>query len=282
MDAGVSALPPPVRAFDAVAETFDGRFGAWRSVAAQRDAVRRLLLRSFAPGSHLLELGGGTGEDALHLARQGYRVHLTDGAPRMVELAREKVRAAGMTERIAVERVLLEELDAWTSTWPAGGFGGAYSNFAALNCLEDLTPVVRGLARAVAPGGRVVLVVFGPLPPGEIVTELLRGRPGSALRRLRAGAVAARLGGERFTVRYPTPWRLARSFEPWFRQVSARGVGIFVPPSAAEPWISAHPRLLRALAALDRIASAPLALLGDHVALVLRRADRDAGEQEHS
>ena len=278
----MSALPPPVRAFDAVAEGFDGRFGAWRSVAAQRDAVRRVLSKSFARGSHLLELGGGTGEDALHLARRGYRVHLTDGAPRMVEQARAKIHAAGMAERVVVESVLLEELDTWASTRPTGEFDGAYSNFAALNCVEDVTPVVRGLARAVAPGGHVVFVVFGPLPPGEIVTELLRGRPRSALRRLRSGAVRASLGGERFTVRYPTPRRLARSFAPWFRRVATRGVGVFVPPSAAEPWISAHPRLLGALAALDRIAAAPLALLGDHVALVLRRLDRESGEGEGS
>ena len=44
-----------------------------------------------------------------------------------------------------------------------------------------------------------------------------------------------------------------------------------MPPSAAEPTISAHPRLLRALEALDRIAERPLALLGDHVLVHLER-----------
>jgi hypothetical protein len=38
-----------------------------------------------------------------------------------------------------------------------------------------------------------------------------------------------------------------------------------VPPSAAEPWISRHPGLLGLLKAADRVATRPLAGLGDHV-----------------
>ena len=44
-----------------------------------------------------------------------------------------------------------------------------------------------------------------------------------------------------------------------------RGVGVFVPPSSAEPAASRFPRLLGALEHLDRVAARPLALLGDHV-----------------
>jgi hypothetical protein len=40
---------------------------------------------------------------------------------------------------------------------------------------------------------------------------------------------------------------------------------VFVPPSAAEPWISDHPRLLQALQALDGALAGPLAMLGDHI-----------------
>ena len=54
-------------------------------------------------------------------------------------------------------------------------FDGAFSNFAALNCVTDLTPVGRGLAALVRPGGKVLLVIFGVCPPGEWVVQLLRG-----------------------------------------------------------------------------------------------------------
>jgi hypothetical protein len=52
---------------------------------------------------------------------------------------------------------------------------------------------------------------------------------------------------------------------PRFALESSEGVGIFVPPSAAEPWISGHPRLLGLLEAADRLAARPLAFLGDHI-----------------
>ncbi|HEV7586764.1 MAG TPA: hypothetical protein VGO40_01445, partial [Longimicrobium sp.] len=75
--AELPTLPPAAAAFDAVAPAFDERFGAWLSVAAQRRAVRRELLRAFPAGASVLELGGGTGEDAAWLADQGRRVLLT-------------------------------------------------------------------------------------------------------------------------------------------------------------------------------------------------------------
>ena len=59
----VYTVMPPLRpaafAFDAIAPVFDSRFGDWRSVAAQRRAVRAALLRAFPRRGHILELGGG-------------------------------------------------------------------------------------------------------------------------------------------------------------------------------------------------------------------------------
>ena len=86
-------LSPAIQAFDAVAARFDTRFGAWRSVAAQRREVRALLDRAFPRGARVLEIGGGTGEDARWLAARGREVLLTDGAPSMVRIAREKLRS---------------------------------------------------------------------------------------------------------------------------------------------------------------------------------------------
>ena len=45
---------------------------------------------------------------------------------------------------------------------------------------------------------------------------------------------------------------LLRSFAPWFRLEKRLGIGIAVPPSAAEPWISFHPQLLASMEAVDR------------------------------
>jgi hypothetical protein len=115
------------------------------------------------------------------------------------------------------------------------------------------------------PGAPVLLVLFGTCCPGEMVVETLRGRPESAFRRFQRGEVPARLGGRHFTVRYHRARDLKRMLGRQFRLQSRRGVGIFVPPSAAEPWISSHPLLLEPLERLDRWVARPLAMLGDHI-----------------
>jgi SAM-dependent methyltransferase len=272
-------LPPAVRAFDTTAPRFDDRFGPWRSVAAQRRAVRRELLRIFPPGSRLLELGGGTGEDALFLLERAYRITLTDGSPAMVEVAAAKLAAAGFAERAAVEQLVLEEMAGFADAAAARAdapYDGAYSNFAALNCVAELAALARPLARLIRPRGAFVPVVFGRWSPGEVVVELARGRPTNALRRLRSGPVPARLGGEQFTVRYPSAGEIARAFAPWFELRRTVGIGILVPPSAAEPFISRFPRIVAALEAGDRLLARPLAALGDHVLLHFERTDATA------
>ncbi|MGE5344606.1 MAG: class I SAM-dependent methyltransferase [Acidithiobacillales bacterium] len=256
-----------------MAGRFDERFGSWASVASQRRAVRRELLAAFPEGASLLELGGGTGEDALFLAGRGRRVLVTDGAPGMVERTRRKAEAAGLADRIEAETVAIEELSGFASRRASAGapaFDGAYSNFAAFNCVSDLSAAGRALARCLSPGARALLVVFGPFSPGEAVTLLCRGRPRAAFRRLSRTATA-RIEGREFAVSYPRPREFARAFAPWLALRRIVGVGVFVPPSSAEPEISRWPRLLAGLESLDRLLARPLALLGDHVLLDLER-----------
>ncbi len=265
-----ASLSPAARAFDAVAPEFDARFGAWASVAAQRRAVRAARIEDSPTNGRIVEVGGGTGEDAAFLAAQGYEVVLTDASPAMVSLAHCKLeRLAGRAELAAAE-----ELEAFAERHHSAGeapFDGAFSNFAPLNCVTDLRPVARGLARLLKPGAAAMLVLFGTFCPGETITELLRRRPQFALRRLRRGPSPARLSGREFDVVYHRRAELVQAFAPWFVLEGRLGIGITVPPSAAEPWISRHPRLLATMEAMDKALQRPLAALGDHVLCQLRR-----------
>lgn len=267
-------LPPAVLAFDALAARFDERFSSWKSVSAQRRAVRRRLLRAFPEGSRLLELGGGTGEDALFLAERGRHVFLTDGSPEMAARASAKAQAAGLEDRVTVRRLAIEELDLLVEEREKEGaapFEGCYSNFAALNCVADLASVARAMARLLSPSARALLVLFGPFCPGEMLVLSARGEWRSVFRRMGGGPAPARVAGHEFEVFYPSPGRIARAFAPGFVKRSVRGVGIFVPPSSAEPLISSWPRVLACLEALDRVFERPLARLGDHVLLEFAR-----------
>lgn len=259
-------------AFDAVAPEFDARFGAWASVAAQRQAVRGALLRAFPAGGRVLEVGGGTGEDAAFLAAQGFDVLLTDASPAMVALAQVKLAPLGAQAQVAAAEEM-ENFAARRLIATGELFDGAFSNFAPLNCVDDLKPFARGLARLLKPKAPALLVIFGTCCPGEIITEVLRGRPHSALRRFRSGQVPARLSNRAFHVVYHRRAALEREFAPWFALEKRLGIGVAVPPSAAEPWITQHPRMLAGMKLFDRLLSRPLAMLGDHVLYQFRRTD---------
>ena len=265
-------------AFNAVATAFDQRFSGWRSVAAQRRAVRRELLDAFPPGSRLLELGGGTGVDAIFMADQGREVLLTDGAPAMVAQATRNIQTVGMSRRVATRVLPIEQLGNFAAERTGSPqFQGVYSNFAAFNCVTDYEAAGRGLARLMEPGAPLILVVFGTFCPAEILVQLLRADVGAAFRRFRSGPVPARLGGQSFTVRYPSSAEFEAAFEPYFRLERIRGIGVCVPPSAAEPGISNWPRFLSLLERIDQHVSRPFARLGDHVLLRFSRTDVDAG-----
>jgi SAM-dependent methyltransferase len=265
-------MRPAALAFNATASSFDARFGEWQSVAAQRSVVRNALIEVFPPGGAILEIGGGTGEDAVWLSERGFTVLSTDAAPAMVDAAVRKLAPFGSRAEI----VAAEDLEPFAHRHLAGGsarFDGAFSNFAALNCVDDLENVGRGLATLLKPGSAAMLVVFGNVAPGEIVVECLRGRWQQAFRRFRPGAAPARIGRHDFTVRYHGPPAICSAMQPWFRLVRRLGIGIFVPPSAAEPWISQHTGFLDLLSRLDRITRRPLALLGDHILYQFERTE---------
>lgn len=263
-------LRPAALAFDAIAPVFDARFSEWRSVAAQRRAVRTALTNAFPARGRILELGGGTGEDAAFLAQLGFDVLLTDPSPAMVRLANAKLAPLGASAEIAAG----EDMEAFAAKRLSSGgakFDGAFSNFAPLNCIIDLSPVARGLARLLRPGAPAVLVVFGTCCPGEMVVEVLRGRPQLALRRFKRSGVPARLAKREFHVVYHRRAEIVRVFAPWFVLEKTLAIGITVPPSAAEPWISRYPRLLSGMEALDRMLTRSLAVFGDHVLYQFRR-----------
>jgi ubiquinone/menaquinone biosynthesis C-methylase UbiE len=263
-------LRPAAIAFDAVAPTFDSRFSVWHSVAAQRRAVLVELLRAFPKGGRILELGGGTGIDATFLAERGFEVLLTDPSPTMVELAKAKLVPLGSRAMIAAGEDMEEFADNHLAEG-GGQFDGAFSNFAPLNCVADLGPAARGMARLLKPGASAMLVLFGTFCPGEMIVEVLRGRPQLALRRCKRGAAPARLAKHEFEVLYHRRAELMDAFAPWFVLEKRVGIGVAVPPSAAEPWISEWPHLLAAMEMFDRRFARPLAMLGDHVLYQFRR-----------
>jgi SAM-dependent methyltransferase len=127
---------PPV--FDAAAESYDEAFTHTRLGRWLRDAVWARVGPLFRPGQRVLELGCGTGEDALWLARQGVQVVATDVSAAMMAIARAKAARAGLSDYVTFARLDLaapqaaDAVHVWDTL-----YDGVLSNFGALNCLSD-------------------------------------------------------------------------------------------------------------------------------------------------
>jgi SAM-dependent methyltransferase len=255
-------------AFDELASGYDETFTSTVLGRRLRAAVWRRLDACFAPGGRVLELGCGTGEDAVYLAGRGVDVVALDRSAAMVEAARRKVERAALADRVRLLRLSIEE---WCAAPEAAGgrFDGALSDFGALNCVADLGGVARALSASVRSGGRAVLVVMGPFVPWEWAWFLARGRPRAAFRRLAPGGAAWR----GVTVRYPRIATVRRAFQPAFEARRVSALGAFLPPSYAGAWAARRPRLLARLERLERRFETwpPLPALSDHYLLELER-----------
>ncbi len=268
--------------FDTVAAEYDAAFTEHRLGRWLRAAVWDRLEAAFAPGDHVLELGCGTGEDAVYLAQRGVRVHATDGADAMLEIARGKAEIQGVGDRITFEQHDLVSLDPNNpptpphSHTPKQKYDGCFSNFGALNSLPDRRPLAEALARWIRPGGRLVLVVMGPLCPWEWGWYLARGRVRTAFRRFRPGGVAHIGEGATMRVWYPSPRRLRKEFGPYFRPLQTTGIGVLLPPTFARGLVDRRPGFFERLAALDRRAGRvfPGAWLNDHYLTIFERTEQ--------
>lgn len=255
---------PAAAAFDSIADSYDVSFTHTAIGRAQRNQVWTRLLSAFAPGTRVLELNCGTGEDACFLASRGRAILACDASSEMIRVAKERAHADS-SANLDFRQLANEDL---TTLHDEKLFDGAFSNFSGLNCLADLRPVALGLANLVKPGGRVLICVWSRLCVTEMLWYLIHGQVRKAIRRL-SGEATARLGGVTISVFYPGVREIQSAFAPRFRLTFRRAIGLFVPPSYMESWIARRPALLSRLQRLDEVCSAWPVLrgLGDHVLL---------------
>jgi ubiquinone/menaquinone biosynthesis C-methylase UbiE len=109
----------------------------------------------------VLDLGCGTGENALFFAEQGLEVLGIDFAPRAIRLAEQKAKERGVRVQFRVQDALvLEGLGRTFMTATDSGFFHTLSD-------RDRPVFARSLAGVLVPGGRYFMISFSDRePPG--------------------------------------------------------------------------------------------------------------------
>ncbi len=110
-------------------------------------------------GRRLVHLQCNCGQDSVSLALQGAAVTGVDISDRAIEFARALARATEVSA--SFERA---DLFDWFDSFGARErFELAFSSYGSIGWLADLERWARGVAKVLAPGGRLVLLEFHPL-----------------------------------------------------------------------------------------------------------------------
>jgi SAM-dependent methyltransferase len=266
----MQALDDTRAAFDSVAAHYDGPRGNNALIQDMRREMWRWLDATFTRQSDLLDLGCGTGLDAVRMAERGHRVLATDWSPRMVERTHERAAAARLSDQVRTAAIGAHELERIEGS---SILDGVYSNLGPLNCLPDLAPVSRECSRLVKAGGHLVFTVIGRCCPWEIAYYASRADWARLSVRFARGMAAVGMNGHTVWTRYWTPMEFYRRFARDFTLVHCRALCLFAPPPYMT-WIKdRHPALFERLWRWDRRAGSwpLLRSLGDHFLIVMAR-----------
>jgi SAM-dependent methyltransferase len=268
------------RAFGMAAPLYDAEHSANPVARWTRARSLASLDATFGPGDRLLELGCGTGVEAIHLASRGANIVATDAAPAMVAQLEAKLEPGGVAAhlegRITPMVLPAGDVGRLVADFEHTHFDGAYSSFGPLNCEPDLGPVVDGLAQLVKPGGKVVVSLINRFCLWETAWYLAARQPGKAFRRWPGRSEATVRGAwqdERITIYYWTPRQVERAFNPYFSTVRRMALPWLVPPQYLDHLVRRSPLLFRRIARLDRRLAAlfPFYTIGDHFMIEFTR-----------
>lgn len=127
---------------------WSGRVNRWLAEVAE----------PLAPG-RALDLGCGEGGDTIWLAERGWQVVGVDISETALGRAAEEAAARGLTDRVDLRQMNLSE------SLPEGAFDLISAQFLQSLVHLDRERIFAAAARAVAPGGVLVVVDHGAAPP---------------------------------------------------------------------------------------------------------------------
>jgi ubiquinone/menaquinone biosynthesis C-methylase UbiE len=257
-------------AFSKQAAHFDLLYNDNSIIRYKRRRVRIHVEKFLKPGSSILELNAGTGEDAVYFARQGHTVHATDIAAGMQEVGIKKIKEKELEGTVSFELCSFTNLEALHHRGP---YDLIFSNFAGLNCTNELEKVLGSFSNLLNPGGHVTLVLLPKFCLWEFLL-LFKGKFKTAFRRFSGKkGTKAKIDGEYFRCWYYDPSFIRKYLKDSFDTLALEGLCTLVPPSYIEHFAEDHPGLYRYLEKKEKSWKSkwPWRSIGDYYIITLQK-----------
>ena len=259
--------------WDKEAQHYDEKFHSSLISLLMRKRNIQLFETYFARKGHLLELGCGTGDEAIWLARRGHRITALDISSEMIETAKRKAQDAGLSEFITFRVLPIENLSQIEGN---GVFDGFISSFGPLSCVLNLEKVTWELDRLIKPNSYAVISVLNKICLYELFYYLKKGRLRKTVRRFNYSPVGVKIVDNEPLVpcNFYTKGELIRKFPGTFSCVECFTYPIVLPPSFLPISSGTLRRRMDLKLKMERAASEVpfLRSMGDHLFLVLRKA----------
>jgi SAM-dependent methyltransferase len=145
----------------------DGRRPPWDLGAPAAELRKAVEEGTIRPG-HALEVGCGSGTDAVYLASQGFKVTAVDIAPTALAIAEAKARTAGVrVEWLLADVLALPDIGPFDFVYDRG----CYHNVRYV----DAAGFIEGLRRVSRPGTRCLILSLNRSGPPGVTEERMRG-----------------------------------------------------------------------------------------------------------
>jgi ubiquinone/menaquinone biosynthesis C-methylase UbiE len=148
--------------YDEIAGDYDALMDNAHSNAIVRKKVSDKFLSKIAPGSRVLDFGGGTGAD-LGWLTDHYPVIFCEPSTGMKEQAILRQRGKPAHGRVDFLSATMTDFTAWPDHPPfTPQVDAILANFAVINCIRDIDRLFRSLAAVLRPGGQLIALLLRP------------------------------------------------------------------------------------------------------------------------
>jgi SAM-dependent methyltransferase len=261
-------------AFDSASEEYDFTISRNFINTWIRQRSIEVLRRYARPDDVALEIGCGTGAEALQVAKFVRRLVAIDVSQNMIDLLSAKVNARGLVGKIVPVRLAAAEVSKVRGVLGGPRVRLAYSFNGALNCEPRITDFVEALSVLLEPGGILVCSVRNTLCLSEVVSHA------TALQFDRANPrkhqpVMVSVGGKDIPSTYYSPGAFLKLFRPEFTPREVIALPGLLPPAYLNDYYLKLRNITAVFERLEALLSNrfPLNRFGDQTLFVLEKSD---------
>ncbi len=217
-------------AFDSASEEYDFTISHNYINTWIRKRSIRELLNLAKPGDTLLEVGCGTGAEAIEVSRYVSKIIATDISDKMIDILTKKVEARGLSERIVPLHVRAADISKVVEIATGGKVDLAYSFNGALNSEPELDRFVNGLSSVLVPRGYFICSIRNSFCLSEALSHAAVLQFEKMAPRKKQPIMVS-VGGMDIPAFYYPPAAFSTFFSTKFELKKLYGLPAFLPPA---------------------------------------------------